>query len=333
MKTILTTGWLPLCCIFVLPVFFEAPAAANALLVTYDCSNGSAATTYAPAGALSFTVPVPCSATSGGTITTTYPTTTNYLTSTAGLGSVIHTSTGGLIDTEALAEDALSITSNTLAPGTPVALTFFVSPLTGSYAFSNNYFTFDEISASVNVNSALVTKGAADVVICTVAVGIPVNGTQPCDEATVDTYYSNPTLVVGVSGSGTLAIPIGPGTYDTTVGTTGLPLSVGFDQHDNVNGGGSSFTGDFLDPFTIMDIEATDPTTGHPLSGISITGASGVSYPVNISAVPEPSTLPLIIVALLALAVCARLAAHDDKRASTPPTGLKCAFNPYDQLV
>jgi hypothetical protein len=246
---------------------------------------------------------------------------------------VIHTSTGGLIDTEALAEDALSITSNTLAPGTPVALTFFVSPLTGSYAFSNNYFTFDEISASVNVNSALVTKGAADVVICTVAVGIPVNGTQPCDEATVDTYYSNPTLVVGVSGSGTLAIPIGPGTYDTTVGTTGLPLSVGFDQHDNVNGGGSSFTGDFLDPFTIMDIEATDPTTGHPLSGISITGASGVSYPVNISAVPEPSTLPLIIVALLALAVCARLAAHDDKRASTPPTGLKCAFNPYDQLV
>jgi hypothetical protein len=57
--------------------------------------------------------------------------------------------------------------------------------------------------------------------------------------------------------------------------------------------------GDFLDPFSITDIEVTDPTTGLPLSGISITGADGITYPVNISSVPEPNNIWFVLASII----------------------------------
>ena len=62
-------------------------------------------------------------------------------------------------------------------------------------------------------------------------------------------------------------------------------------------GAGSKVTADFFDPASIVNVIATDPMTGLPLSGVSVTTAVGVTYPVNGSApsgVPEPITLFLV---------------------------------------
>jgi hypothetical protein len=282
--------WLALYCACAL-LFLEARASASALLVEYGLC-GNEATQYAPAGSKTYTVSDTCGG-AGFTITTTYPTTTHLLTTAAGLGSLLYTTVGGVVGTQAIAEDELNITDSALPSGTPVALTFITSPVTGSYTYSNTLYTLDEMDGSISVNGIPeVAFGAQDLVICNPAAMISLSGCPPV----AGTYPPNTTVVLGINGSGTFTLPSSSGTYDTTVGTTGLQISAEFDQDLNANGGGSSFTGDFLDPFTITDIEATDPTTGQPLSGITITGASGVSYPVNVtSAVPEPNSLWIVL--------------------------------------
>jgi len=65
--------------------------------------------------------------------------------------------------------------------------------------------------------------------------------------------------------------------------------------------------GDFLDP-TLTDIEITDPTTGLPVEGISVTGDDGSIYPVNLNEAapiptPEPGTIYLLGFVLIAAAL------------------------------
>jgi len=61
-------------------------------------------------------------------------------------------------------------------------------------------------------------------------------------------------------------------------------------------GAGSTVTADFLDPASIVNVVVTDPTTGLPISGVSVTTDEGITFPVNGagSAVPEPSSLILL---------------------------------------
>ena len=71
---------------------------------------------------------------------------------------------------------------------------------------------------------------------------------------------------------------------------------------------GSTVTADFLDPASIVNVEVTDPTTGAPISGVSVTTASGISFPVNgaAAAVPEPSSLYLLAAGVLGLVLLQR---------------------------
>jgi hypothetical protein len=281
---------LALCCAWAL-LFLNAQASASSLLVEYGLC-GNEATQYAPAGSKTYTVSDTCGG-AGFTITTTYPTTTNLLTTAAGLGSQLHTSVGGSVGTQAIAEDVLDVADNTLPPGTPVALTFITSPVTGSYSYGDTLYTLDQLDALITVNGVHVAASPDEqLVICNPAVVVTTSGCPP-----VAGTYANPTVVLGINGSGTFTLPSSSCTYDTTVGAM-LPISAEFDQDLNANGD-SSFTGDFLDPLTITDIEATNPITGQLLSGIIITGASGVSYPVNVtSAVPEPNSLWIVLASL-----------------------------------
>jgi hypothetical protein len=71
---------------------------------------------------------------------------------------------------------------------------------------------------------------------------------------------------------------------------------------------GSTVTADFLDPASIVNVEVTDPTTGAPISGVSVTTANGISFPVNgaAAAVPEPSSLYLLAAGVLGLVLLQR---------------------------
>lgn len=56
----------------------------------------------------------------------------------------------------------------------------------------------------------------------------------------------------------------------------------------------------FPDP-SITNIEITDPNTGQPIPGVTVTGQSGTVYTVNASTVPEPATFPVIFAGILIL--------------------------------
>ncbi len=110
-----------------------------------------------------------------------------------------------------------------------------------------------------------------------------------------------------VSQSGT--VPIDQkftGTYATTIGQiSNLSFNGGF--NNNIFLGLGTATSDFLDPVSLTDIEVTNPGTGKEIAGSELIGSFGTIYPVNLAgtAVPEPRSLPILIVALIAVSVIA----------------------------
>jgi hypothetical protein len=84
-----------------------------------------------------------------------------------------------------------------------------------------------------------------------------------------------------------------------------------------------SCNGDFGDP-VLTDILITDPTTGLPVSGITLTGDDGFVYPVNFSSTPEPSSVGLLAFVLIAVGILSRR----PSRSSPPAINLQAARNP-----
>jgi hypothetical protein len=274
------------------------------LQVSVNCNSTPLATQGAVTGPL--TVPFTCPTgpgireTASGTVIANYP--------TLGSGSAITFAGDGTVSPVADFLDAgrtgngISIQSSTLPVGTPVALTVTGS-LNGTYSYSNagNLFIADTIISEIAIPG---------VVIPGVYGGYLLFNEQSL-------YFCNPQFVhtkdscdagEGVisgsgSGSGSLSIPLVSGTLKTTIGASGINLDGSFAQEI---GGGGTFITDFLDGFVITNVEVTDPNTGQLLSGVTITGASGISYPVNASSIPEPSTLGLVAGLLLAFSICRR---------------------------
>lgn len=100
----------------------------------------------------------------------------------------------------------------------------------------------------------------------------------------------------GTPGSGTISADFMSSTFTVQAGK-----QYEFEQEiallAQTQGAGSKVTADFLDPASIVNVIATDPKTGLPISGVSVTTDGGITYPVNgagPSGVPEPSTLFLV---------------------------------------
>jgi len=120
------------------------------------------------------------------------------------------------------------------------------------------------------------------------------------------------------SGSPTCSAESGSGTISDTLLSTPIAVALGsqvllFGEFDLSVQCGSvpvfdavSCGGDFGDPI-LTNVLITDATTGLPVSGVTLTGADGTVYPVNVSsAVPEPSFAGLALLILMAIGVVSR---------------------------
>lgn len=182
--------------------------------------------------------------------------------------------------------DGLNIDSTNLPAGTPVELTFqvfdlnyyiqYAIPPNGGYGWVGLFFGIDANGEE----------------LCTACTGNPLNLVN--DGTT--TLFGLGVTAVGVLNS----LP-----YTTTVGAD-LSFSLSFsnsvlDSGCAILSSGCYVTSAFNDP--VLYIQATDPTTGEPLSSITITGDSGITYPVNTSPVPEVSTVTSTSLALVLLGI------------------------------
>jgi hypothetical protein len=272
--------------LMLMPLFMARFALADMaqLAVTTDfCTTNQTSTLNGP-GPL--TVPISCTPTAGGAAvngSATGTATANFLPVGSGSDIVFSSSSSGLANVETSSYDPDFLISG-VASGTPVALTFS-GYFSGSYSYSTNALVYDELVAQIGVSTGngvtFLLNDTQFLTFCDVA---GPGGAGPCNGF---------NAIDSASGSGNLTVPFQSNPYDTTAGGT-LTLTSDFNQTFVSSEGSSSFTGDFLDPFTITNIEVTNPTTGQPLSGISITGAYGISYPVNVTSVPEPSSLGLL---------------------------------------
>lgn len=108
-----------------------------------------------------------------------------------------------------------------------------------------------------------------------------------------------PSPVLGASGSGSINRSLTSSTELLAPGTTQIPVNVEF-SIGVVESPSANFSADFLDPFTLSNILVTNGNTGQMISGVTITGGSGATYPTNVqSAVPEPGASALVIVGAL----------------------------------
>jgi hypothetical protein len=274
-----------------MPLFMVRSALADSAQLsvgTGECVTDQSQTLYGP-GPLN--ISISCTPTSGGAPVNgslTGIATANYLTTGSGADLTFSSSNGGGAYVEIGSYDP-DFQISGAPPGTPMALTFY-GYFGGSYSYSTGYEVLEGLTAQIGIDTS---NGVTFLLNDTQRFGF-CDGDDACDG--LPSYYTN-----SASGSGSLTVPFQSITYDMTEGQSGiLALTSDFTQSTSAFGGyASSFTGDFLDPFTITNIAVTDPTTGQPLSGISITGAYGISYPVNVSSVPEPSSLGLLSAIIL----------------------------------
>jgi hypothetical protein len=136
---------------------------------------------------------------------------------------------------------------------------------------------------------------------------VVINGQNVLNDNSNDILYCN-------NGSPTCAPGSGRGTISTTLQTTPVTLKGGQDftflvefnltvQCSSLTSAVCNATGDFGDP-AIIDFVITNPTTGLPVSGVTVTGDDGTVYAVNTSSgVPEPSSAGLLTVGLLGVVI------------------------------
>lgn len=184
--------------------------------------------------------------------------------------------------------------------GTPLDLQFFVS-YGGTYNYSGLGYALLQPTAQIFLPNqhTFLLNNSTQATFCAVSSGCPYTTPQ-----------YNPAI--GASGSGSINQSLTSTSVLLAAGTTQLAVNYEF-QLLLIEGGPATasptdvFTADFLDPFSLTNIEVTNANTGLPVSGITITGSSGAVYPVNVpSAVPEPSYLSLAGTFLIATGMMLR---------------------------
>ena len=169
-----------------------------------------------------------------------------------------------------------TVTISGIAVGTQVALTF-VTQYDGFYAFhatgpSDDANLSTTVLLAFNQANNYIINGGQSLEFC----GLGLAPMQSC--------YAYGSSLAGPAPGVTLV-----SSQVITSAGTGVPIHLEFSLFVDASTG-ASISGDFLDPFTLTNILVTDPTTGQPIAGATISGASGATYPVKVSSTPEPST-------------------------------------------
>ncbi len=177
-----------------------------------------------------------------------------------------------------------------LASGTPVNLTFLMT-YSGSYDFtSDGPNSYDDISTTVllGVNDPLS--------------GYIINDSfsrRLCDPSWIS-VSNNSCFDYGATVFGAVTRSLTSSTLSTTAGA-GIPIWLTFNLSEV---GNAHVSADFLDPLTLTNILVTDPNTGQPIAGATLTGLSGTVYPTNVGSVPEPTAFLLVATGCVILPVC-----------------------------
>lgn len=175
-----------------------------------------------------------------------------------------------------------TVTVGGVAPGTQVDLTFLMS-YDGVYSFTSL-----GVDGSVEASTTVLFSYNGTNIIDS---SLGLNFCDPSLEGSGCNYYG--TSLTQTAGQELIST-----TVVATAGT-GVPVSLTFGLFVDGDSTGS-LSADFFDPLRITDIEVTDPNTGQPIPGATLTGLSGTDYPAN--AVPEPSSLMLVGGALAGIA-------------------------------
>lgn len=186
----------------------------------------------------------------------------------------------------------ISITG--VSNGTKVNLNF-QAQFSGTYSYGIQASPSDSVYLHINpaiyaynLNGGLIGGGEKQFIpVAACGAGTP----QTCDQGPI----------ISTGGSGSLTQQLSSGVIPVTAGT---PIAVQF-LFDITGGVGEGvLSADFLDPFSIIDVQALDPASGNPIAGISVVSDAGPVFPVNVnnlSAAPEPGVAFLTAPCLLLL--------------------------------
>jgi hypothetical protein len=167
----------------------------------------------------------------------------------------------------------------------------FVISRQGDLIF-NNLPAGAVVQAIVTLNGTYDFNNANSVVRIDPQVEIALNGTVDLLQDPNIFCASSGSPCTDTSGSGSISAqylaPLSPKSgFNDLLFEFNLSLSVA--------GNGATGDANFGDP-GLAGFNITDPNTGQPISGVTVTGANGFMYPVdpNTGTVPEPSSLVLL---------------------------------------
>ena len=259
----------------ILSLGFSHYGFANPLVVSSVCG--------AQSGTSAITVPFGCTTADGGTWSGTGFANYGTLGSTITLDSPTKGAGAPNTGVGVGYSDFLDFSNTGLASGTPVSIEFHMS-VTGTLTFGLQ----DSGSVEFVLQPLLAVNG--DTII---------NGGEGFAFCGPSSSCLGLSVIPTVKQSGTVLVNQAfLGTYNTTAGAaSNLHIQGGFTNDLYVILG--SATSDFFDPVSLTDIVVKD-SNGHVIPGVTVVSDSGIVYPLNASAVPEPTSLSMVFIGVIA---------------------------------